>query len=260
MLQGLIKEEFNMIHKQNTILQHKQDIDLLGLKTVAGLLETQLSVLFYKKTNIQQEIHCFSIKFNEEVGEIVNEILDLRRKMLYDEKDINPDKNSEYEEASKDFEEYNSNYQNSKTEFQFKLNEEDRKLLQKLFRKASKLCHPDIVAEEMKLQSAEVFVQLSDAYFKNDLEKVKEISDMLENKTLFFMNVTEKITEFQRMEQIVNKLESEIALLKKEIFDLEYSDAYLAIKDLDDWDLHFDKIRKKLLIDLENLKNEYAER
>ena len=94
-----------MIHREDSSPQIKQDIDLLGLKTVASLLETQLSVLFFKRTTIQQEIHRFRIKFNEEVGEIVNEILDYRRKMLFDQKDVNPDKNAEYEDAEKDFEE-----------------------------------------------------------------------------------------------------------------------------------------------------------
>jgi hypothetical protein len=249
-----------MIHREDSSPQIKQDIDLLGLKTVASLLETQLSVLFFKRTTIQQEIHRFRIKFNEEVGEIVNEILDYRRKMLFDQKDVNPDKNAEYEDAEKDFEEYNSNFQKSKQELQFKLNAEERKLIQKLFRKASKLCHPDIVAEEMKELAATIFVELNNAYFKNDLDRVKEISEMLENKKLHFLNITEKVTEYQRMVQIVSKLESEIALLKQEISDIEYSEAYLTIKDIDDWDLHFERTKTKLQLDLENLKIEYAGR
>jgi hypothetical protein len=249
-----------MIHKEDLTPQKKQDIDLLGLKTVASLLETQLSVLFFKRTNIQQEIHRFRIKFNEELGEIVNEILDIRRKMLFDQKDENPDKNAEYNDAKKDFDEYNSNFKKSKEEFQFKLNADEGKLIQKLFRKASKLCHPDIVADEMKQQAAKVFVELNNAYFKNDLDRVKEISEMLENKKFHFIKITEKVTEYQRMEQIVNKLETEITLLKQEIFDMEHSEAYLTIKDIDDWNLHFEKTKRKLQLDLENLKFEYAGR
>jgi hypothetical protein len=249
-----------MIYDKQALPQHKQDAETTGLKTVAGMLETQLSVLFFKRTHIQQEIYKYRIRFNEDLGEIVNEILDIRRKLLFDEKDINPDKNDEYEDAEKDYQEFTSNYKQSKKEFQFYLSEEDKKLLQKLFRKASKLCHPDIVAEEMKDLAQKVFVELNNAYFKNDLDKIKDICSQLENQELKFIHITEKLTENQRLNQIVKKLENDIKELKKEIFELEHSDAYLTIKELDNWDLHFEKIHNKLFSDLENLRQEYAAR
>lgn len=260
MLQEIITADNRMIHNNQPIPQLKQDTDITGLKTVAGMLETQLSVLFFKRTHLQQEIHKYRIRFNEELGEIINEILDIRRKLLFDEKDENPDKSAEYEDAEKDYQEFNANYKQSKTEFQYHLNEEEKKLMQKLFRKASKLCHPDIVADEMKELAQKVFVQLNNAYFKNDLEKIKDICNQLESQELKFVHITEKLTEYQRLEQIVKKLENDIKELKKEIFDLEYSDAYLSIKELDNWDLHFEKTRNKLLSDLENLRLEYAAR
>lgn len=249
-----------MTNHNQAIPQLNQESDLTGLKTVAGMLETQLSVLFFKRTQIQQEIYKYRIRFNEELGEIVNEILDIRRKLLFDEKDENPDKSLEYEDAEKDYQEFTSNYKQSKKEFQFHLNEEDKKLLQKLFRKASKLCHPDIVAEEMKDLAQKVFVELNNAYYKNDLEKIKDICNQLENQEFRFIHITEKVTEYQRLNQIVNKLENDIKVLKKDIFELEHSDAYLTIKELDNWNFHFEKIRNKLLSDIENLRKEYAAR
>ena len=121
MLQEIITADNRMIHNNQPIPQLKQDTDITGLKTVAGMLETQLSVLFFKRTHLQQEIHKYRIRFNEELGEIINEILDIRRKLLFDEKDENPDKSAEYEDAEKDYQEFNANYKQSKTEFQYHL-------------------------------------------------------------------------------------------------------------------------------------------
>lgn len=246
-----------MDNKSKKTPQKNDNIELVGLKTVATLLETQISVLSFRKAQLYQLIHQFGIKYNEAVGEIVFEILDIRRKLLFDEKDQNPDKNTEYNEAEQDYINFKKQYISNKNEPKFQLNDDDKKLLQKLFRNASKLCHPDIIADEMKSQAAEVFVKLNQAYLNNDLETLKKLYQLLKNNELHFAHITEEITEIKRFEQIIAKLEQEVKALKEEIFQIEHSDAYLTIKDIDNWDEYFQKIKVKLTEDLNRLKLEY---
>lgn len=246
-----------MEDKSKQFLQKNEDIDCIGLKTVAALLETQLSVLSFRKAKLYQIIHQFGVFYNKAVGEIVYQILDLRRKILFDEKDQNPDKNTEYEQAEQEFNNFDKQYINNKSEPKFKLNSNDKKLLQKLFRNASKLCHPDIIADEMKKQAAEVFIKLNQAYLNNDLDTIKKLHQMLTNKELQFAHITENINELKRLEQIISRLEYEIKMLKEEIFQIEHSDAYLTIKDINDWDEYFEKLKIKLTSDLQRINIEY---
>ena len=60
------------------------------------------------------------------------------------------------------------------------ITEEQKQELKAYYRKASKLCHPDVVAEEFKKQAEQIFKDLKDAYDSNDLQKVKEILSNLE--------------------------------------------------------------------------------
>lgn len=246
-----------MEYKSGQFPQKNDNINIVGLKTVASLLETQLSVLYFRKTHLYQIIHQFGVRYNEILGDIVFQILDLRRKMLFDEKDKNPDKNNDYIKAEQDYNNFENQYIKNNLEPKFKLNEEDKKLIQKLFRSASKLCHPDIIADEMKKQASEVFVKLNQAYFNNDLDTIKKLYNMLKNNELKFPNITENITEFNRLEQVIARLEQEIKFLKDDIFNIEHSEAYLTIKELTNWDEYFEKIKLKLSADLQKLKQEY---
>jgi len=80
---------------------------------------------------------------------------------------------------------------------------------------------------------------------------------MLKNNELKFPNITENITEFNRLEQVIARLEQEIKFLKDDIFNIEHSEAYLTIKELTNWDEYFEKIKLKLSADLQKLKQEY---
>lgn len=127
-------------------LRRKYEGDITGLKTTARLLEIQVSVLRYKKTDYTRIINNFRIRHNNEIGEIVTEILRIRKELLSDKLEENPDIKNEYEQAKNDYEEYSEAYRASKNIRTIELDAADKKRLQKLFRKAGKSCHPDSMA------------------------------------------------------------------------------------------------------------------
>jgi hypothetical protein len=59
------------------------------------------------------------------------------------------------------------------------LNEEDRKQLKQLFRRAAQSCHPDRVPEHLKDTAHQLFTQLNAAFQANDIEGVQNISDIV---------------------------------------------------------------------------------
>jgi len=59
------------------------------------------------------------------------------------------------------------------------LNEEHRKQLKQLFRRAAQSCHPDKCPEHLKDTAHQLFTQLNAAFQANDIEAVRNISDIV---------------------------------------------------------------------------------
>jgi hypothetical protein len=63
------------------------------------------------------------------------------------------------------------------------LNKEDKIQLKRLWRKACKLCHPDIVGDDFKEEANKLMKTLNEVYANNDIEAVQKILYKLEKDT-----------------------------------------------------------------------------
>ena len=91
--------------------------------------------------------------------------------------------NGEYEEARHNFEEFRSGYDDirQKEQDRLELSEEEKIGLKNLYREAGKLCHPDIVPEEVRAKTTEIMQRLNEAYTKHDLESLRKILESLKS-------------------------------------------------------------------------------
>ncbi|MEO9210234.1 MAG: DnaJ domain-containing protein, partial [Ginsengibacter sp.] len=148
-------------------------------------------------------------------------------------------------EAEEDYKNYSEEFEISKNEKIADLTGEELIEIKKKYRKASKLCHPDVVSEEQKEMADKLFAELNAAYERNDLEKVKEILENLE-KGNFFVNKSDAINEKQLMKSEIEKLKIRIRELQQEMQLIKESDAYKTISGIDDWDFYFKETKEKL--------------
>ena len=148
-------------------------------------------------------------------------------------------------EAEKDYKDYSQEYELSKNEKIADLTEKEKIELKKKYRKASKLCHPDVVSEDQKELADKLFAELNAAHERNDLEKVGEILENLE-KGNFFINKSDAINEKQLMKTEIEKLRIRIRELELNIKSIRESDAYKTIISIEDWDTYFKETKEKL--------------
>jgi len=160
----------------------------------------------------------------------------------------------EYKEAKKAYEEFNYEYQKIKDEFKNsqKLSEKEKKELKTLWRKACKLCHPDIVSDELKEQAKKIMQELNEAYSKNDITKIKEILHNLENNKAFELS-SDSIDDKELLKQKIQELENSLAELEVEIEEIKKDETFQTIEKIDDWDEYFDDLREKLLKEYDEL-------
>ena len=103
----------------------------------------------------------------------------------------------------------------------------DEKIL--AFKKATEL-DPNYVeahfylglAYKAKEMYPEAEVQLNKAYFINDFKRVTEIYNLLKNKKIHLVGLSESVSERMKLESIVSKLKNDIERLKSEINEIKW--------------------------------------
>ncbi len=230
-------------HRQLTIFI---DPEIEGLKLEAKSLEVELNSLSNEKADLEKLIHEFGVRHNNELGALILKILSYRKKKAKG--------TPEEAEAEKDYSDYNREYEASKDEKIAELTEEELKELKQKYRRASKLCHPDVVSDDQKELADKLFAELNDAYERNDLQRVREILENL-GKGNFFVSKSDTISEKQLMKAEIEKLRLRIKDLKKQIEEIKESEAFKTVSNISDWDNYFKQAKEKLAEQVKGLEN-----
>jgi len=249
------KEEFasaitkiqNFIN-QNQLLAIWDDPEIAALRFEVKILENQLNGFENEKVELEKLLSDFHHRHSIELGDIILEILKLRKLKYKEDKE-------KHEEAEEDYRQYNEQFNEEKEKIKYELTEEEKLELKKTFRKASFMCHPDKIGDEYKDAAEKIFVDLKDAYDANDLNKVSEILNNLE-KGNFFKAMSDTISEKEKLIAASAKLRMQIKTLESEIITIRQSETYQIIINIEDWDAYFKKTRELLEQELQELKAE----
>lgn len=222
------------------------DPKIEGLKLEAKLLEAEVNALSIEKADLEKLIHDFEVRHNQELGELIIKILKHRKEKAKGTK--------QQEEAEEDYNNYQKQCDTIKEEKQEILTEEEQKELKDKYRKASKLCHPDVVSEEQKELASKLFRELNEAYERNELQRVKEILKNLEDGN-FFVNKSDATCKEKLLKAEMEKLRLLIKELKEQIQNIKESEAYTTIINIDNWDEYFYSTKQNLDEQLKGLEN-----
>ncbi|PIV67395.1 MAG: molecular chaperone DnaJ [Nitrospirae bacterium CG_4_10_14_3_um_filter_44_29] len=227
------------------------------LKLIINALEIQLSAIQDERTELEKTIRDFHIQHNKELGEILSKILKLRKEKLKKEAAKDKDKETEYKEAEKDYEDYKKSIEDIKDEKIIALSDEEKGELKRMYRQASKLCHPDMVSDELKDKAQCIFNELTTAYERNDIGRVRMILEDLQ-KGQWFVAKTEKVTEKSILKAHISELRIKIDKLLNEIIQIRKAEPYQSIVKIDNWDNYFQSAKEKLAEELKELEAEHG--
>jgi hypothetical protein len=247
------KKEFVLaVNKiQNFISKNQQlsiwtDPEITALKLEIKNLENQLTGYDNEKIEIEKLLSEFQHRHTIELGEIILDILKLRKLKFKSDK-------TKYEEAENDERQYREQVDTEKEKEMHELTDKQKLELKKKFRKATVLCHPDKVADDLKKSAQRFFIELKQAYDLNDLNKVSEILEELE-KGIFLKTKSETVQERELLKADIAKLKRQIKILETEIIAIKESDTFKTIVRIEDWDLYFKRTKEKLQSEFEELK------
>lgn len=241
-----IKEIEEFINLQSQVTSYI-DTEIQALKFEAKSLERQIQDLSNEKAELDKLIHKFSIRHSKELGELIVKILQHRK-----EKSRGTPKQ---EETERDYQEFNTNYQATKTEKVATLTEEEQRDLINKYRKASKLCHPDVVDEDQKETAHDIFMELNAAYEKNDLKRVTEILVELQHGKAF-TSKADTANEKSILRAEVERLHIRLSELSTAIATVKLSDTFVKILNIQNWDEYFLNTKQQLEEQLNQLAYE----
>jgi len=232
------------------------DPEIAGLKLEIKSLELQISSLEDERSEMEKLIYAFDVRHNLELGEIISKTLGLRKQIAKREADENPEDESaqeEFREAQDEYQNYRENSEQSKKLNIYKLSPDEQKELKEKFRRASKVCHPDVVADIFKDEAGNLFNELKTAFDQNDIERINAILDHLETGKPFKAK-HETATKKDVIKNTVTSMRKLLSDLIKQVIYLKNSDTFLSISKIPNWDDYFNQTKQQLTEELERLK------
>jgi DnaJ-domain-containing protein 1 len=195
-------------------------------------------------------------KSNQVLNQKQGELNEKRKQAKQAKADLDDDPvNKAYQEAKEDSETFNKEYEEVKSEDVYALNIEQQKELKDEYRQACRLCHPDIVSDNLKDQANKIMSELNIAKKKQDLYKIKEILHLLKFG-LGFEVASDAVDDKELLKNIIANIKNKISLLENEIKELELSETYSIVQEIDDKDEYFSAIKIQLEEEYERLKKE----
>jgi hypothetical protein len=236
---------------KNLQLSIWNDPEIAALKLEIKNLENRLNTFDIEKIELEKVLFEFQHRHTIELGNIILEILRLRKfRFKTDE--------AKYEEAKNDEQHYRERLNTEKKKEIYELTQEEKTELKKKFRKATFLCHPDKVSNEFREAAQRIFIELKDAYDANDLKKVTEILNELENGVTFKFK-SETVSEKDMLKIAISKLSRQIKVVENLISSIKKSETYKTVQSIVDWDMYFNKTKEMLQRELAELKQDEKE-
>jgi hypothetical protein len=163
-----------------------------------------------------------------------------------------------YQQAKQEYQTFDETHQAIVNEDRQSLNDDEEQRLKAAFRRAARLCHPDLVSEELKDQAHRIMQALNLAKDKSDLAAVEEILYKLQNG-LGFEVASNTITDKNVLRAKIAELRKRLAELHSELDEMRQSNAGKLASEPDDWDAYMDEVEAELHVEHRRLRHALAE-
>lgn len=241
------------LKKASAVAQY-QDTNAEQLKWEIMYLEIEIITLETEKASILKAISDFVYSYNLAFGQMLLEILKLKKEKL-EAAGLNQ-KSRRFRQAEEAYRQQEQSYQHSKAETHFELDQDEMAVIKVKYRKACTLCHPDKYEDDLsKAKATKVFIELQKAYQINDLKRVSDILDNLE-KGIFDIESGQEGSSHQNLQHRVQYLRHRLDELNKELNGLRRDKTYCQILSIRNMDYFFEEEKYRLENELQQLKNE----
>jgi DNA repair exonuclease SbcCD ATPase subunit len=235
-------------------------------------LKKQLDDLKQQRDKLEEKrASCdeFSDEYDQIVKElqILNETIREQEEALNDQRqrtkkakealDDSPEQQA-YQQAQHEYEAFEETHQAIINEDRQALSDEEELTLKIAYRRAARLCHPDLVSDELKDQAHRIMQALNLAKDKGDLAAVEQILYKLQNG-LGFEVASNTITDKNVLRAKIAELRQRIDDLHAEMAEMQQSTAVQVASVPADWDEYLNEKEAQLQSEYRRLFQKLAE-
>lgn len=241
------------------------DPEISALRLELAGLEKQMAQLQYQKDDCIKTLHQFNAQYHAQLGQRLQKMLQLRLMISHFYSQSQKVSEKEREHAWQEYQEYQQHFQDFYQENQKQsekpqiqpLNDNELKRLKTAYRKACRLCHPDMMADELKQKATEVFQQLTDAYQEQNLALVEQILFKLQTDGIFDV-ASERVNNKDKLKQHIEQLRQAIMDIQAELYALQHDETYQTIQTLQgNYETYLTDLAKQLDDEIESLNQEF---
>jgi hypothetical protein len=221
------------------------------------LLSYQIETLSLEKADTEALIEQFNHRYIIELNPLISNILKLKKK-IYERLRKHGIFDDTYEIIEEEFRKNNEEYQAEIKIDIPDLSDDENMSLKEMYREASKYCHPDSsrCIYEDKNEASAVFNDLTQAYKRKDIERVKHLLNELRlGKPIDNLN---SLDELELLRAKLVSLQSKYNVLVYDLKELRLSDIFLQIKSILNWNEYFEEQKRLLEEQYENLTKEFV--
>jgi DnaJ-domain-containing protein 1 len=235
-----------------------QDPRISASKLELKTLEAELQELLDRRTARIQRLDEFNELYMTRLGPLMTEILRLRKvlaeKMLRRQlregsrsEPVAEESARQADAASQDYESYRQRHQEAQRHqaAQQRLAESERHELKRLWRQASKLCHPDLVDDSLKAEATTLMVRLNQARQRGDLATVRSILTRLKQGQQPML-ASSRLNDLEPLRQKIAEIRLQIRTLILELSGLEKEGAWQLVTTLRDQEGYFQQQEKAM--------------
>ena len=151
------------------------------------------------------------------------------------------------DEANEEYEKYREQHHDAEVRMRKgkALSEEDQNELKRLWRQASKLCHPDLVADDLKDEANTMMVQLNQAKQRGDVKAIRSLVARLQQGFEPIM-ASDRLNDLERIRKKMAQVREQIDTLVSELAELEKEESWLLVSTLNNMESYFNQQEKAL--------------
>ena len=202
-----------------------EDPLLPALQLEIRLLEAELLALEAERAEAHRLLMNFELWHQRELGELLQEVLGLRRDVARYTRQESAYSESEYQRAKQRYQQQAQDREQAQevAAHTFALDDGGRATLKKLYREAAQLCHPDRVADAYQKEATQAFQQVQNAYQRQDIAGLQAYLLNL-RKGVFTAATTQ--TSVERLKVRRDSLATNHAQLLHELAETRATEAY----------------------------------
>lgn len=230
-----------------------EDEAIQALKYELKVLENTLNLLTNEKNEYERQLHEFNAEYILRLGSLIEQILYLRFHHYANIVKEHPELEKEAEKAEQMYESFKQNSAQQLQDLPTPLSETEKKELKVLYRKASRLSHPDVVNDEFKREGEDTFKALNEAYRQQNLTRVKEILLQLETGRRFGL-ASDTVNDKEILRKKIDLLREHLQQIEIEINVIKQDETFKNLQKIQNWDNYFADLEQQLAQELSLLQ------